>query len=184
MHSVPARLASALAVFALAAVPAARAENRLNYQLLDDQQAVQLTRGGGSIGMDVGRGQVIRDTDVTFELLRVQSVRPGTPAAKAGLSAGDQVIAVEGRVFASVAGFASFIGSLPPGRTVAVGLFAPWWRAGAGAAGRRDPGARSERAAAVRHHPAVSDDRNRSPRPDHGPEARDWSRRDRVVRLL
>lgn len=70
--------------------------------------------------MDVGRGQVIRDSDMTFELLQVKSVRSGSPASRSGLAVGDQVIAVDGRVFPSVTAFAGYVGSMPAGRTIAI----------------------------------------------------------------
>lgn len=119
MRGASRRVVAGLAIVGLLAAPVAQAENQMGYRLLG-QEAARLPRGGGSIGMDVARGQVITDSGMTFELLRVQSVRRGSPAAASGLSAGDQVIAVDGRVFPSVAAFAGFVGSLPPGRTVAV----------------------------------------------------------------
>jgi S1-C subfamily serine protease len=114
------RLAAALVAASLGAAPAARAENQMGYQLLSAQQAAQLPRGGGTLGMQVGRGEVIADSGMTFELMKVQAVRRGSPAARAGLNVGDQVIAVDGQVFSSVVAFAGFVGSLPPGRTISV----------------------------------------------------------------
>jgi len=114
------RLAAALVAASLFVAPMAQADNQMGYQLFGPQQAAQLSRGGGVLGMDVGRGQVINDSGMTFELLRVQSVRRGSPAAQAGMAVGDQVIAVDGKVFPSVATFASYVGSLSPGRTIAV----------------------------------------------------------------
>ncbi len=92
----------------------------MGYQLFGTEQAAQLPRGGGVFGMDVSRGQVIVDSGMRFELLKVEGVRRGSPAAQAGLATGDQVIAVDGRVFPSVAAFAGYVGSLPPGRTISV----------------------------------------------------------------
>jgi PDZ domain-containing protein len=114
------RLIAALVALCLLAAPAAQADNQMGYQLLNPQQAAQLPRGGGVLGMDVRRGQVITDSGMTFELLQVQSVRRNSPAARAGLGVGDQVIAVDGYVFPSVASFAGYIGSLPPGRTISI----------------------------------------------------------------
>lgn len=120
MRLVFTQIASGLVVLGLLAAPAARAENQMGYQLLGAEQAAQLPRGGGSLGMDVTRGQVITDSGMTFELLEVKAMRTGSPAARAGFAAGDQVIAVDGRVFPSVAAFAGYVGSLPAGRTVAI----------------------------------------------------------------
>jgi hypothetical protein len=114
------RVTAAFVAGCLLAAPAAQAENPMGYQLLSAQQAAQLPRGGGLLGMDVGRGQVITDSGMTFELLKVQNVKRGSPAAQAGLSVGDQVIAVDGRVFPSVAAFAGYVGSMPPGRSINV----------------------------------------------------------------
>jgi S1-C subfamily serine protease len=120
MRRVGGRFVSAFIVFGLLGSPLARAENQMGYQLMSEQQAMQLPRGGGSLGMDVGRGQIINDSGMTFELLQIKGTRRGSPAAKAGLSTGDQVIAVDARVFPSVAAFAGYVGSLPAGRTVAI----------------------------------------------------------------
>jgi membrane-associated protease RseP (regulator of RpoE activity) len=114
------RLAAALVCASLVASPVAEADNQMGYQLFTAEQTARLPRGGGSLGIDVGRGQVITDSNMTFELLKVQAVRPGTAAARAGLVSGDQIIAVDGRVFASVAAFAGYVGSLRPGRTISV----------------------------------------------------------------
>ena len=114
------RAVAALAGILLLVSPIAQAENQMGYQLISAEQAQRLPRGGGSLGMDVGRGQVINDNSMTFELLEVRNVRRGSPAAQAGLEVGDQVIAVDGRVFSSVAAFAGYVGSLSPGRTIGV----------------------------------------------------------------
>lgn len=98
----------------------ALAENQMGYQLLSARQAGQLPRSGGALGMDVGRAQQITDSGMTFELLRVNAVRRGSPGAQAGFNVGDQIIAVDGRVFPSVAAFAAYIGSVQPGRQIVV----------------------------------------------------------------
>ena len=95
-------------------------QNPMGYQLLSAQQAAALPRSGGALGMDVGRAQQITDRGMTFDLLRVNGVRQGSPAAQAGFNAGDTLIAVDGRVFASVAAFAAYVGSLPPGQQITV----------------------------------------------------------------
>ena len=65
-------IAATLIAVALLAAPQARAENRMGYQLFSAEQAAQLPRGGGVLGMDVSRGQVIVDSGMRFELLKVE----------------------------------------------------------------------------------------------------------------
>lgn len=98
----------------------ALAENQMGYQLLSARQATELPRRGGALGIDVGRAQQITDSGMTFELLRVNGVRRGSPGAQAGFNVGDQIIAADGRVFPSVAAFAAYIGSVQPGRQITV----------------------------------------------------------------
>ncbi len=99
---------------------AARAENQMGYQLLPARQAGQLQAQGGVLGIDVGAGQCITGSGMTFELLQVTSVRRNSPGAQAGLDKGDQIIAVDGRVFPSVKAFAAFVGSKPPGQQLMI----------------------------------------------------------------
>ncbi len=99
---------------------AALAENQMGYQLLSTGQAAGLARNGGALGMDIGRSQQINEGGMTFDLLRVNGVRRGSPGAQAGFKVGDQIIAVDGQVFQNVATFAAYVGSLQPGRQIAV----------------------------------------------------------------
>lgn len=114
------RLTAALVTVCLLVAPVAKAENQMGYRLLSSQQAAQLSPGGGMLGMNVSRGQVITDSGMTFELLKVETVRRNSPAARAGLDVGDQVIAVDGLVFPSIRAFASYVASMPPGRTISI----------------------------------------------------------------
>ncbi len=98
----------------------AQAQNQMGYQLLPAQQAASLPQRGGALGMDVGPAQQVNEGGMAFELLRVNGVRRGSPGAQAGFNVGDQIIAVDGRVFPSVAAFASYIGSVQPGRQITV----------------------------------------------------------------
>ncbi len=98
----------------------ALAENQMGYQLLSQQQAAALPRRGGALGMDIGPAQQVNEGGMIFELLRVNGVRRGSPGAQAGFHVGDQIIAADGQVFPSVAAFAAYVGSVPPGRQVAV----------------------------------------------------------------
>ena len=98
----------------------ARAENPMGYRLLTANQAAALPRGGGTIGIDVGRAERITNNDLTFDLLRVQKVRSGSAGARAGIKSGDEIVAADGQVFQSVAAFAAYVGSKQPSGTVTV----------------------------------------------------------------
>ena len=112
-------LAAALLVPALLPL-AARADNQIGYHLLPPDQAASLPHNGGALGMDIRRGQVITDAGMTFELLRIASVRPRSAGAQAGFKPGDQIIAVDGTVFPSLQAFAAYIRSMPPGHQITV----------------------------------------------------------------
>ncbi len=117
------RFATPVMAFALAAqlMPApARADNAMGYRMQTAEQAASLRRSGGSLGMKVGAEHQISSGGLTFELLKVEGVGEGSPAAQAGLKVGDQLIAVDGRVFPNVATFAAYVGSLPPSRQVEI----------------------------------------------------------------
>lgn len=101
-------------------VSPAAAENQMGYTLMPEAQAAQLSRGGGVLGLDVGRAQQISDSGMTFELLKVNGVHRGSAGEAAGLKTGDQIIAVDGRVFPSVAAFAGYVGSKQPGQRIAI----------------------------------------------------------------
>jgi S1-C subfamily serine protease len=98
----------------------AYAENQMGYRLLSVQEASTLPHNHGALGMDVERAQQITDEGMTFDLIRVKQVRQGSPGAKAGFRRGDQIIAVDGRVFPSIAAFAAYVGSMSPGSRVSI----------------------------------------------------------------
>ena len=105
----------------LQALPtAALADNQMGYQLLTADQASALPHNGGKLGMEVGRAEQITSGGLTFDVLRVKAIAPSSAGAKAGFKIGDQIIAVDGRVFPSVATFAAYVGSLPPARQISV----------------------------------------------------------------
>ncbi len=112
------RMTAALAAAALLsqAMPRqAHADNAMGYRMLSAADAARLPRNHGQLGIDVQRAGDIADAGLQFEVLRVVTVRPGSPGQAAGLHKGDEIIAVDGRVFPDIAAFAGYIGSLPPG---------------------------------------------------------------------
>jgi len=98
----------------------AHAENQMGYRLLSAQEAAALPRNQGALGLDVERAQQITDAGITFDLMRVKQVRQGSAGARAGFRRGDQIIAVDGLVFPSIAAFAAYIGSVAPGNRVSI----------------------------------------------------------------
>ena len=100
--------------------PAAHADNQMGYKLVSQRDVAGLPRTHVTLGMEVERAQQITSQGITFDIIRVKLVRKGSPGEQAGLTAGDQIIAVDGRVFASLAAFAGYVGSLPPGAQAAM----------------------------------------------------------------
>ena len=111
----------AACLLGLQCVPApALAENQMGYRFLSAREASGLPRRGGALGMDIGPAQQVTDSGMTFEVLRVNGVRRGSPGAQAGFSQGDLIIAADGLVFPGVAAFAAYAGSVQPGRQMAI----------------------------------------------------------------
>ena len=57
---------------------------------------------------------------LVFDIIRVKQVRRGSPGEQAGFKVGDQIVAVDGHVFPTLGAFASYVGSLQPGKTIKV----------------------------------------------------------------
>ena len=112
-------VAASFLVLQCVAAPA-RADNQMGYQLLTPQQAADLPQNGGRLGMDVQHGRQITDGGMTFEIIQVKTVRPGSAGERAGFTVGDQIIALDRHVFPSIATFAAYVGALPAGRQVEV----------------------------------------------------------------
>jgi S1-C subfamily serine protease len=108
-----------LVVSSAATLPA-RAENAMGYRMLSEQEAATLPHNHGALGLDVSRAQQIVDAEVTFDIMAVTSVRAGSPAGKAGLQRGDQIIAVNSRVFPSLKAFAAYVNSMEEGSVASV----------------------------------------------------------------
>jgi hypothetical protein len=98
----------------------AHAENQMGYRLLAPEEAAGLPHNHGALGLDVERVQQITDGGMTFDIMRVKQVRRGSTGAQAGFNVGDKIIAVNGLVFPSIAVFAAYIASVPPGGQITV----------------------------------------------------------------
>ncbi len=98
----------------------ASADNKMGYKLETAEQAAQLTRSGGSLGMKVGPEDDIASEGLSFQVLKVEGVVSDSPAAQAGLKVGDQIIAVNGHVFPNTKTFAEYVGSMKPGEQIDV----------------------------------------------------------------
>ena len=150
-HLLSAALAASLLLAAAGSVPV-RADNAMNYQLLSERDAAGLPRNHGALGLNVERSQVINDSGMTFEIMRVTQVRRESSGAQAGFRPGDQIIAVDGHVFPSLATFAAYVGSRTPGDRVMI----DYMPAGGGPAqAQRVPVTVGESGGAARSMPAA-----------------------------
>jgi S1-C subfamily serine protease len=117
---------TALSLAALLAAPVlphpALADNAMGYRLLSPQEAAALRPRQGTIGLDVRQQERITDSGLTFDIIQVTRVRRSSAGARAGFNVGDQIVAVDGRVFPSLAVFAAYIGSRAPGSRVVVDI--------------------------------------------------------------
>lgn len=97
---------------------AASADNKMGYQLETAEQSSALTKAGGSLGMKIGPEDTITSQGLTFQVLKIEGLVEGSPAAQAGLKIGDQIIAVNAHVFPDTRTFAEYVGSIAPGRQI------------------------------------------------------------------
>ena len=118
-RSVVARVAVCLLIIQCMSA-SAQADNRMGYQLLSPQDAAALPHNQGALGLNVDRAQQITDGGMTFDIIRITQVRRDSAGARAGLKPGDEIIALDGKVFPSLVAFASYIGSVPPGNQIIV----------------------------------------------------------------
>jgi len=108
-------------VLAAQLVPAAAyAENPMGYRVLPIEQASQLPNNHGALGLDIGPARQISDSGMTFILMQVKRVQAGSAGAQAGFRQGDQIIAVDGRVFPNAPAFAAYVRSMSPGSRVTI----------------------------------------------------------------
>lgn len=96
------------------------AESNLKYRLLTSEEVDALPRNKGDLGVDVEQAQEVSAGGMTFTVIRVVRVHNGLAGSRAGLTTGDQVIAVDGRVFPDVAAFTAYVGSKAPDSQVDV----------------------------------------------------------------
>ena len=119
VHVLPTITAVALLLGQATFCPA-YADNQMGYRLLSAQEASALPRNRGALGLDVDRSRQITDGGMTFDIIRVKQVQPGSAGAHAGFRRGDQIIALDGRVFPSLVAFAAYIRSSTPGSQMTV----------------------------------------------------------------
>jgi membrane-associated protease RseP (regulator of RpoE activity) len=100
--------------------PPARADNAMGYRLFSEQEAASLPRSSGALGLTVSRTKQITDAALTFDVMEVTAVRPGSAGGQAGFRQGDQIIAVNGLVFPSLKAFAAYVGSMQPGSVATI----------------------------------------------------------------
>ena len=100
--------------------PLARADNAMGYHLLSERDAAGLPHANGALGLNVSRAKQIVDAGMTFDIIEVATVQPGSAGARAGFREGDQIIAVNGLVFPSLNAFAVYVRSMRPGSVAVV----------------------------------------------------------------
>ena len=113
------RALAAFVAVSLLTLPA-YADNAMGYRLLSAQDAAHLPNNQGALGLQVARSQRMIDDGMVFDIIRVTQVKPGSAGARAGLKAGDNIIALDGKVFPSLDAFSSYISASRPGSQITV----------------------------------------------------------------
>ena len=84
----------------------------MGYRLLAAEEAMKLPSNHCSLGMSLERSRQITDSGMTFDIIRIDQVRAGSPTARAGSHVDDQIITVDGHVFPGLAIFGTYISAL------------------------------------------------------------------------
>ena len=118
------RTVAAIALATIVGVPMAPAivyaENAMGYRLVPTEQAARLPNNRGAVGLDVAPAKQVTDSGMTFDLMEVRRVKAGSAGDAAGLQRGDEIIAVNGRVFPSANAFALYLRSIRPGTRITI----------------------------------------------------------------
>jgi S1-C subfamily serine protease len=110
--------AAALAVVALAVGPAAKASDEGTGRPPEKKRQVEVIRSMGGGGAHLG--VTLEDREEPGAV--VKDVRPDSPAAKAGLQAGDAIVRYQGERVEGAAALARMVRETPAGRRVEIGV--------------------------------------------------------------
>lgn len=113
------RALAAFVAVSLLTLPA-YADNAMGYRLMSAQDAAHLPNNQGALGLQVSRSQRMIDDGMVFDIIRITQVKSGSAGAHAGLKAGDNIIALDGKVFASLDAFSAYISASRPGSQITV----------------------------------------------------------------
>lgn len=113
------RALAALVAVSLLTLPA-YADNAMGYRLLSAEDAARLPNNQGALGLQVSRSQRMIDDGMVFDIIRVTNVKSGSAGARAGLKAGDNIIALDGKVFPTLDAFSAYISAARPGTQITV----------------------------------------------------------------
>jgi S1-C subfamily serine protease len=90
--------------------------NDISAQLIENGKAVH-----AYLGVDLGADTVTVD-GVTRHGVKIANVRPGTPAAAAGLKVGDVITAIDGNPTREVASLMAWVRSYSPGQEITLNV--------------------------------------------------------------
>ena len=113
------RALAAFVAVSLLTLPA-YADNAMGYRLLSAQDAAHLPNNQGALGLQVSKSQSMIDDGMVFDIIRITQVKPGSAGGRAGLKSGDNIIALDGRVFPSLDAFSAYISASRPGSQITV----------------------------------------------------------------